>query len=124
MIATFMPKPFSNRTGSGAHFHVSWVRRAENAFHDPATKSGMGLVHHGVQFLAGVLTHARASAPCGADGEFVQAPGGRAIALGVHVGAAYIAYADNNRPRACGFRTAASRCGCRFRLQPVSGSAH
>ncbi len=23
MIATFMPKPFSNRTGSGAHFHVS-----------------------------------------------------------------------------------------------------
>jgi len=22
-IATFMPKPFSNRTGTGAHFHVS-----------------------------------------------------------------------------------------------------
>ncbi|HEV8259368.1 MAG TPA: type III glutamate--ammonia ligase, partial [Burkholderiales bacterium] len=23
MIATFMPKPFSNRTGTGAHFHIS-----------------------------------------------------------------------------------------------------
>src|SRR6266540_153953 len=23
MIATFMPKPFANRTGTGAHFHIS-----------------------------------------------------------------------------------------------------
>jgi glutamine synthetase len=44
MIATFMPKPFPNRAGSGAHFHVSLGSAAQkNAFHDPNDESGMGL---------------------------------------------------------------------------------
>lgn len=28
MVCSFMPKPFSNRTGTGAHFHISLVGRA------------------------------------------------------------------------------------------------
>src|SRR6202011_2767674 len=60
MIATFMPKPFSNRTGSGAHFHVSVGSAAQkNAFHDPSDKSGMGLSTVEYQSWAGVLTHPR-----------------------------------------------------------------
>jgi glutamine synthetase len=64
MIATFMPKPFSNRAGSGAHFHVSVGSAAQkNAFYDKNDKSGMGLSPMAYQFLAGVLQHARAFAP-------------------------------------------------------------
>src|SRR5258708_12461102 len=64
MIATFMPKPFSNRTGSGAHFHVSVGSAAQkNAFYDKTDKSGMGLSAMAYHFLGGVLQHARAFCP-------------------------------------------------------------
>jgi len=41
MIATFMPKPFANRTGTGAHFHISLGdATVPNLFHDPRTGAG------------------------------------------------------------------------------------
>jgi glutamine synthetase len=60
-IATFMPKPLSGRTGSGAHVHMSvtdddGVRR----FEDDADARGLGLSATGYSFIAGVLAHARA----------------------------------------------------------------
>ena len=55
MIATFMPKPFPNRAGSGAHFHVSiGTAKQKNAFYDKNDKSGMGLSTMAYHFLAGV----------------------------------------------------------------------
>ncbi len=99
MIATFMPKPFSNRTGSGAHFHVSMGSKSQkNAFHDPADKSGMGLSPLAYQFLAGVLAHARALAAVAAPtvNSYKRLVVGRSLS-GSTWAPAYIAYGDNNR---------------------------
>jgi glutamine synthetase len=99
MIATFMPKPFSNRAGSGAHFHVSLGSAAKkNAFHDPDDKSGMGLSTLAYQFLAGVLAHARAFSAIAAPtvNSYKRLVVGRALS-GATWAPAYIAYGDNNR---------------------------
>jgi len=60
LIATFMPKPFSNLTGSGAHVHLSlWdTHSGRNLFDDSADPSGLSMLAH--QFIAGVLSHAAA----------------------------------------------------------------
>jgi glutamine synthetase len=99
MIATFMPKPFSNRTGSGAHFHVSMGSATQkNAFHDPSDKSGMGLSTLAYQFLAGVLAHARAFSAIAAPtvNSYKRLVVGRSLS-GATWAPAYIAYGDNNR---------------------------
>jgi len=99
MIATFMPKPFSNRTGSGAHFHVSLGSAAQkNAFHDPNDKSGMGLSTLAYQFLAGVLAHARALCAVAAPtvNSYKRLVVGRSLS-GATWAPAYITYGDNNR---------------------------
>jgi glutamine synthetase len=99
MIATFMPKPFSNRTGSGAHFHVSLGSKSQkNAFHDAGDKSGMGLSTLAYQFLAGVLAHARALAAIAAPtvNSYKRLVVGRSLS-GSTWAPAYIAYGDNNR---------------------------
>jgi len=99
LIATFMPKPFSNRTGSGAHFHVSLGSATEkNAFHDPKDPSGMGLSRLAYQFLAGVLTHARAFSAVAAPtvNSYKRLVVGRSLS-GATWAPAYIAYGDNNR---------------------------
>ena len=61
LIATFMPKPFANKTGSGAHFNMSLYNKetGENLFKcaksdDPR---GLGLSELGYQFSAGILKH-------------------------------------------------------------------
>ncbi|MGE0876410.1 MAG: type III glutamate--ammonia ligase [Burkholderiales bacterium] len=61
-FATFMPKPFKNRTGSGAHYNISLADRAshKNRFEDPKDPRGCGMSTLGYQFIAGVLRHARA----------------------------------------------------------------
>ena len=64
LLATFMPKPFSNRTGNGAHFNMSLydLETGDNLFScDPADDPrGLGLTELGYQFIAGVLKHGRA----------------------------------------------------------------
>ena len=99
MIATFMPKPFSNRTGSGAHFHVSLgSAEQKNAFHDPNDKSGMGLSPMAYHFLGGVLAHARAFCAVAAPtvNSYKRLVVGRSLS-GATWAPAYIAYGDNNR---------------------------
>ena len=61
-IATFMPKPFSHLTGSGAHFHyhVASARTGKNLFLDPKDKQGLGLSKFAYHFLGGILHHAPA----------------------------------------------------------------
>jgi glutamine synthetase len=60
MIATFMPKPFTNLTGSGCHFHMSLWNDGENAFLDEADPRGLGLSETAYNFVGGLKTHARA----------------------------------------------------------------
>ncbi|MDP4940118.1 MAG: type III glutamate--ammonia ligase, partial [Verrucomicrobiales bacterium] len=61
LIATFMPKPFAERTGTGAHFNMSLydLETKENLFNcDPADDPrGLGLTQLGYYFLGGVLKH-------------------------------------------------------------------
>jgi glutamine synthetase len=99
MIATFMPKPFSNRTGSGAHFHVSLGSKSQkNAFYDAKDKSGMGLSKMAYQFLGGILAHARAFSAVAAPtvNSYKRLVVGRSLS-GATWAPAYIAYGDNNR---------------------------
>lgn len=62
LIATFMPKPFANKTGSGAHFNLSLAdaKSGENLFEDANDPRGLGLSKLGYQFSAGILKHGSA----------------------------------------------------------------
>jgi glutamine synthetase len=57
---TFMPKPYGNRTGTGAHFNMSLADpdSGSNLFEDPQDPRGCGLSRLGYQFIAGLLRHA------------------------------------------------------------------
>jgi glutamine synthetase len=62
LLATFMPKPFADKTGNGCHFHISLWRDGENVFErepedDPR---GLGLSEIGYQFVGGLKAHAKA----------------------------------------------------------------
>ncbi|SEP19568.1 type III glutamate--ammonia ligase [Trujillonella endophytica] len=62
MIATFMPKPFADRTGSGLHLHLSLRDTATGASVFPAGGDadpvGLGLSKTAYSFVAGILEHA------------------------------------------------------------------
>jgi len=65
MIATFMPKPFANRTGSGLHLHLSLRDLATDTSvfpgaGDGADAVGLGLSPTAYSFVAGILEHAPA----------------------------------------------------------------
>jgi len=55
--ATFMPKPFQHRPGSGMHTHLSLFEGDRNAFHDPS--EDLYLSKAARAFIAGLLMHAR-----------------------------------------------------------------
>ena len=61
LLATFMPKPFSNKTGTGAHFNMSLydLETGANLFQckPEEDEHGLGLTKLGYQFIAGVLKH-------------------------------------------------------------------
>jgi len=61
-FATFMPKPFADRTGSGAHFNMSLasLETGVNLFEAETDANGLKLSKLGYQFVAGVLRHAHA----------------------------------------------------------------
>lgn len=64
LVATFMPKPFANKTGSGAHFNMSLydLETGKNLFAcDPKDDpKGLGLTELGYHFIGGVLKHGQA----------------------------------------------------------------
>jgi glutamine synthetase len=63
MLATFMPKPFSNLTGNGLHMHLSmWDGHGQELFADPGDVRGLGLSPMAYSFIAGMLGHAQAVA--------------------------------------------------------------
>ncbi|HKR78634.1 MAG TPA: hypothetical protein VJR69_02925 [Nitrospira sp.] len=60
--ATMMPKPYADRTGSGAHFNMSLadIKTGENVSGDAADRRGCGLSKIAYQFLGGLKKHAAA----------------------------------------------------------------
>jgi len=63
MLATFMPKPFSNLTGNGLHMHLSmWDVDDNELFADATDGRGLGISSMGYSFIAGLLEHAQALA--------------------------------------------------------------
>ena len=60
LLATFMPKPFGNLTGNGAHVHLSLADAStgKNLFLDSSVERGLSQL--GQWFMGGVLHHARA----------------------------------------------------------------
>ena len=64
LIATFMPKPFADKTGNGAHFNMSLydLETGDNLFAcDPADDpKGLGLTELGYQFIGGIIKHGQA----------------------------------------------------------------
>jgi glutamine synthetase len=63
MLATFMPKPFSNLTGNGLHMHLSmWGDDGTELFVDPADGRGLGMSAMGYSFIGGLLEHGQALA--------------------------------------------------------------
>lgn len=61
LLATMMPKPFADKTGTGAHFNMSLydIETGKNLFAcDPKDDPrGIGLTELGYQFIAGILKH-------------------------------------------------------------------
>jgi len=61
LLATMMPKPFADKTGTGAHFNMSLydLKTGKNLFAcDPKDDPrGIGLTELGYQFIAGILKH-------------------------------------------------------------------
>jgi len=59
---TLMPKPYANRTGTGAHFNMSLagLDSGDNLFADPDDPRGCGVSELAYHFIAGVLAHAPA----------------------------------------------------------------
>jgi glutamine synthetase len=65
LVATTMPKPFSDKTGTGAHFNMSLydLKTGDNLFKHQAGSSddpwGLGLSETGYHFIGGLLKHGR-----------------------------------------------------------------
>jgi glutamine synthetase len=103
-LATFMAKPFSDRTGSGAHmhYHLADAETGRNLFGADNDRRGLGLSELAYHFLGGVLAHARAL--CAVTSPTVNCYKRLQIGQGLystHSGytwtPAYITYGDNNR---------------------------
>jgi len=62
LIASFMPKPFYGEYGAGLHTHVSLIddKKHKNLFYN--SKESHGLSRTALNFIAGILTHAKALA--------------------------------------------------------------
>jgi len=61
LLATFMPKPFVDKTGNGAHFNMSLydLSTGKNVFACPPSEDprGLGLTSIAYSFIAGILRH-------------------------------------------------------------------
>ncbi len=64
LVATMMPKPFADRTGTGAHFNMSLydLNNGRNLFacSPSEDKRRIGLTELGYYFIGGILRHGRA----------------------------------------------------------------
>lgn len=125
-VATFMAKPFDDKTGSGAHlhFHVADAADGGNLFPLPTGDEdlkGLGLSQTAIYYIGGILKHIRAITAIAAptlncyrriqSGEFVYSSDS-----GYTWTPAYASFGDNNR-------TQLLRCPDANRVEDRSPSA-
>lgn len=98
MQATFMPKPFTTRTGSGLHMHLSLWNEAGPVFPDADDEQGLGISPTAYSFVAGILEHA-----CALQGLIAptvnsyKRTGATATASGATWSPRYATYGGNDR---------------------------
>ena len=103
-IATHMPKPFAERTGSGGHihFHIEDPTSGDNLFLDEDDPQGLGLSETAYHFIGGILAHAPAlcSVTSPTVNCYKRLQVGAAL-MGSRSGflwtPAFVTYGDNNR---------------------------
>lgn len=116
LFASFMPKPYGHRTGSGAHYNMSLadIRTGRNLFEDTKDKMGCGLSRIGYHFIAGVLSHAKAI--CAVIAPTVNSYK-RLIARGSMSGFTwapiFVCYGNNNRTNMLRIPMGGGRIECR-----------
>jgi glutamine synthetase len=115
LFASWMPKPFADRTGSGAHYNMSLADPAGvNLFADAEDPRGCGLSTLGYQFIAGVLRHA--SAICAVIAPTVNSYK-RLVKQGSMSGLTwapiFACYGDNNRTNMLRIPRGGGRVECR-----------
>jgi glutamine synthetase len=99
IICSFMPKPQSNRTGSGLHMHLSLADEStKNLFYDAGDKRGLRLSSLAYHFLGGLLVHAPGLTAFAAPSvnSYKRLVVGRSFS-GATWAPAYISYGANNR---------------------------
>lgn len=100
LYATFMPKPFADKTGNGLHTHLSlWSHDSDSAlFETSDDPRGLGLSELGYQFTAGILDHAQAltAIVCPTVNSYKRIGVGPPDS-GATWAPAYVAYGGNNR---------------------------
>lgn len=115
LFASWMPKPFVDRTGSGGHLNMS-LRDAngDNAFVSTDDPRGCGLSELGYHFIAGILAHA--PAVCCAVAPTVNSYK-RLVKQGSMSGATWApvlaCYGDNNRTNMLRIPMGGGRVECR-----------
>ncbi len=129
-FASFMPKPFVDRTGSGAHYNMSLAdaQTGENLFiPKDDDQYGAGVSKLAYHFAAGVLRHAKAISA-------VIAPTVNSYKRLTHKGSmsgstwapVFVSYGDNNRTNMLRVPLAGGRIECRaadISCNPYMGSA-
>jgi glutamine synthetase len=115
LFASWMPKPFADRTGSGAHFNMSLADAdGKNLFAAQGDPRRCGLSGLGYQFIAGVLRHA--GAICAVIAPTVNSYK-RLVKQGSMSGLTwapiFACYGDNNRTNMLRIPQAGARVECR-----------
>jgi glutamine synthetase len=99
MVCSFMPKPFSDRTGNSMHIHHSiGDGNGDNLFTDEDDPRGMGLSKLAYDFLGGVIEHAPALTALAAPSvnSYKRLVVGRSLS-GATWAPAHISYGPDNR---------------------------
>jgi glutamine synthetase len=130
-FASFMPKPFANRTGSGAHFNMSLasLETGRNLFapEPDNDRYACGVSELAYQFIGGILRHAKAISA-------VVAPTVNSYKRLVRQGSmsgstwapVFCCYGNNNRTNMLRIPSAGSRVECRapdIACNPYLGAA-
>ena len=100
MLATFMPKPFKDRTGTGLHLHLSlWDLEGNTPlFHDDHDPRKLGLSGLAYQFIGGVLEHAAGltAVACPTVNSYKRVSAGAPLS-GAAWAPGFVTYGGNNR---------------------------
>ena len=122
LYATFMPKPFADKTGNGLHMHLSlWsADDDEPLFESGHDARGLGLSELAYQFLGGVLDHAQGLTAilCPTVNSYKRIGVGPPDS-GATWAPAYVAYGGNNRTQMVRVPE-----GGRFELRVPDGAAN